>query len=65
MKTNALTEKEAAVYIGMSVSYLRQTRIEGTLRERTPGPTYVKIGRAVRYLIADLDQWLNQHRRES
>ncbi len=58
----ALTEKEAACYINMSESYLRKARMDGDLRNRTPGPPFVKIGRAVRYLKHDLDQWLAEHR---
>ncbi len=58
----ALTEKEAARYITMSTSYLRKARIDGDLQHRTPGPPFVKIGRAVRYLKADLDGWLAEHR---
>ena len=29
---------------------------------RSPGPKFVKIGRSVRYLIEDLDYWLEAHR---
>lgn len=59
---NALTEKQAAAYIGMSVPYLRIDRMNGHREGRTPGPPFVKIGRAVRYLRRDLDQWLDDHR---
>ena len=62
MKSSALKEREAATYVGMSVSYLRQTRMEGNRKGRTPGPPYIKIGRAVRYLIEDLDVWLKENR---
>lgn len=62
MKSSALKEGEAATYVGMSVSYLRQTRMEGNRKGRTPGPAYIKIGRAVRYLIEDLDTWLKENR---
>ena len=27
-------------------------------RERGPGPPFIRIGRAVRYRISDLDEWL-------
>lgn len=54
------TEKEAAIYIGMSVSFLRQSRSNGDRVNRTPGPRYVRIGRAVRYLKDDLDSWLQE-----
>jgi predicted DNA-binding transcriptional regulator AlpA len=53
-----LTEKEAAHYIGMSASYLKKDRMEGRIGGRTPGPKYLKIGKSIRYLKEDLDQWL-------
>ena len=58
----ALTEKEAATYISMSRSFLRQARSNGDRLNRTPAPRHIKIGRSVRYLIEDLDSWLDQFR---
>jgi predicted DNA-binding transcriptional regulator AlpA len=56
---HVLSETEAAEYIGMSRAYLRAART----RERgTPGPPYLRVGRAIRYLVADLDVWLERHR---
>ena len=55
----ALTEQETSEYIGMSRSFLRQSRMEGNRTNRTPAPPFIKIGRAVRYLIEDLDRWLD------
>ncbi len=57
----AMTEIEAAIYINMSRSYLRQDRMNGIRHNRTPGPRYMKIGRRIRYLIEDLDAWLEAH----
>ncbi|SRR6266542_3080477 len=52
-----LRSAEAAVYIGMSDSWLRQTRMAG----RTDGPAFVRAGaRSVRYRLADLDRWLER-----
>ena len=59
----ALTEQQTSVYIGMSRSFLRQSRMEGNRDNRTPAPPFIKIGRAVRYLKEDLDSWLNQFNR--
>ena len=59
---NALNEADASRYIGYSRSFLRKDRCEGHRRNRTPGPAYIKIGRAVRYLLSDLDAWLLAHR---
>lgn len=56
----ALSDREAAIYIGMSVAFLRQDRLNGYREGRTPGPRWVKIGRSVRYLREDLDEWLEQ-----
>lgn len=55
-------EKEAARYIGMSVQFLRKSRIEGRRKSRTPGPPFHKIGKSVRYSLCDLDAWLLEHR---
>ena len=59
-----LTEKQAAPYIGMSRSFLRQSRMNGKRQNRTPGPPFLKIGRKVLYLADDLDTWLMEHRHE-
>lgn len=57
-----LRSNEAAIFIAMSESFLRQSRIYGDLPGRTPGPPYLKVGRSVRYLVADLETWLEEHR---
>jgi predicted DNA-binding transcriptional regulator AlpA len=56
----AYSDREAAIYLGMSVSFLRQDRLNGHREGRTPGPRWIKIGRSVRYLREDLDDWLEQ-----
>lgn len=58
-ESRTLTDAEASRYIGMSTSWLRQSRMRGDPQ----APPYVKIGRSVRYLRDDLDGWLEQHRR--
>ena len=63
-KHRLMTEKQAAPYIGMSRSFLRQSRMNGKRENRTPGPPYLKIGRKVLYLAEDLDAWLLEHRHE-
>ena len=55
-----LTEVEASHYIGMSRSFLRQSRMDGNRENRTPAPPFIKIGRSVRYLKEDLDAWLDE-----
>ncbi len=59
---NVLREKEAAAYIGMSRSYLRQSRMNGDRLTRAPAPPWIQVGRAVRYLRSDLDDWLKSQR---
>lgn len=55
MQNNSvLNEKEAASYIGMSVHFLRQARCYKPDR----GPKFIKIERAVRYRVSDLDAFL-------
>jgi predicted DNA-binding transcriptional regulator AlpA len=61
---NALKDPEASRYIGMSESFLRQSRMDGVRENRTAGPPYIKIGRAVRYLREDLDAWLARYRQQ-
>lgn len=56
----ALTEMETGKYIGMSRSFLAQSRMDGNRGHRTPAPHFIKIGRSVRYLREDLDQWLDE-----
>jgi len=63
-RSRLLTEKQAAPYIGMSQSFLRQSRMNGRRQRRTSGPPFPKIGRKVLYLTEDLDNWLLEHRHE-
>ena len=58
----AIDEKDASRYIGMSIAYLRRSRMEGNHNNQTPAPPFIKIGRSVRYLVSDLDDWLLAHR---
>ena len=51
-----LRSAEAARYIDMSDSWLRQTRMMG----RTDGPPFLRQGRAIRYRRCDLDRWLER-----
>ena len=59
MKNRVLREPDAAEYIGVSVSYLRQSRSRAA---RCDGPPFVKQGRTVGYLVDDLDTYLEKHR---
>ncbi len=61
-KKEIFTEKEAALYISMSRSFLSQDRMNGTRNGRTIEQDFVKLGRAVRYRKDDLDSWLLKNR---
>ena len=50
-RSRTLPDREAAIYIGMSESWLRQSRVTGN----PDAPPFLKIGRSVRYLRSDLD----------
>ena len=53
-----LTEIEAAGRLGLKVATLRAWRHQGR------GPAFVRLGRAIRYLGNDIDEFLtaNRHR---
>lgn len=60
--TDLVTEEQAAERIGLSVSFLRSDRCRGHVGNRTAGPPWYQLGRAIRYRVADLDDWLAQRR---
>jgi predicted DNA-binding transcriptional regulator AlpA len=53
------TPKEAAKFMRVSVSWLAKARMRGD------GPSYVKLGRAVRYDEGGLSDWLKTRARSS
>ena len=57
-----LNERESCRYLAVSRSFLAKARMDGTLAGRTPGPPFIRIGRAIRYDVTDLDAWLREHR---
>ena len=48
----ALTEKQVAHNLGLSVATLRAWRLRGG------GPRFVRFGRAVRYLVTDVERYI-------
>jgi excisionase family DNA binding protein len=50
--SQALTEHEVARQLGLSVATLRAWRLKGK------GPRFVRFGRAVRYLAADVEHFV-------
>jgi predicted DNA-binding transcriptional regulator AlpA len=54
-----LTQAQVAQELGVSEAWCERRRWSGT------GPAFVKVGRRVRYLRADLDAWVAAQRRTS
>lgn len=54
-----LDTSAAAAYIGMSEEWLKKARITGSLSDGRELPVFIKIGRSVKYLKADLDIFLH------
>jgi predicted DNA-binding transcriptional regulator AlpA len=52
IQTNAWTEREVAGLLGLSVATLR------AWRHRGEGPRFLRLGRAVRYLPADVEDFV-------
>jgi hypothetical protein len=52
-------QKQAARYLGMSTSFLKQKRLDGA------GPAYCRVGKRVIYRQEDLDNFLQKHRVET
>jgi predicted DNA-binding transcriptional regulator AlpA len=53
-----MNSAEAAKFIGLSVWWLVKARSNGT------GPSFIKIGRAVRYSKFSLIDFINRHAQE-
>ncbi|MDO8954616.1 MAG: DNA-binding protein [Gammaproteobacteria bacterium] len=58
-KKTIFTEKEAAEYIGMSVSFLTNSRSIGNKRGAARAPKFFKNGRCIRYRKSELDRFNN------
>ena len=54
-----LNSEEAADYLGLQRTTLEAWRCRGG------GPRFVKLGRAVRYRQADLDDWIESRVRDN
>ena len=51
-----LSTKEVAAKFGLGVRYLETARTQGD------GPAFIRLGRAVRYRVRDINQWLDSRR---
>jgi predicted DNA-binding transcriptional regulator AlpA len=59
--TSALTEAEAAQYIGMSAAWLKKSRTK-RFRSLIDAPPFIRAGvKRVVYRIEDLDKWQQRH----
>ena len=56
-----LTEVEAADFLGVSVSALRKSRMNGARTNHLPPPPFVRLGRRVLYRHSDLTKYLDGH----
>jgi len=56
MDNKLLSNSEAAEFLGMSPDTLPRWRWEGV------GPAYLKVGRSIKYRLADLEAFLNESR---
>jgi predicted DNA-binding transcriptional regulator AlpA len=54
-----MTPGEAAEFLRVSVSWLSKSRMTGR------GPTYLKLGRSIRYGEVAIQQWMNSRQRLS
>ena len=59
IRPRAMRVNDVAEYTSISVSTLNKLRLTGG------GPTYVKIGKSVVYLISDIDAWLDAKRQKA
>lgn len=58
----AMSENDAAAYLGISRITLRQGRCEGKRSNHMPPPPYVRVGRRILYIKKDLEDFLIKHR---
>jgi len=57
-----MSEADAACYLGVSRSTLRQGRMDGGREKHAGSPIFVRLGRKIIYLRDDLDRWLESNR---
>ncbi len=63
-KKRLLASLEAAEYLGISHSYLRQLRSDGHIGRRVSPPPHIRVGKiGLRYDIRDLDRWIEDQPR--
>ena len=60
MTPRLITEQDAARYLGVSRSYLANSRCQ----MNPNAPAFVKHGRMIRYDLRDLDAWIDKYRKD-
>jgi excisionase family DNA binding protein len=55
-----MTTPQAAAYLGLGITTLEKWRLV-----RNNGPKFLRLGRAIRYRLKDLDAWLDESVRTS
>ena len=50
---------ETAHYLGVCKSDIDKSRVTGELRGH-PAPSFIKLGRSIRYRVEDLNKWLKE-----
>ena len=63
VKKRLYTVAEAAEYLAVSEDFLRKDCSEGPRKNRTPGPDPWRCGNIVRYVLEDMDEWIEIHRK--
>ena len=64
IKTELLSTKQAAPYLGCAVNSLKLSRTTGQLFS-VQAPAYIKMGAAVRYKLSTIEEWLKQFTEQS
>lgn len=64
VQNKLIDERAAAERLGVSIAFLRADRYRGHVGNRTPGPPFYRVGRAIRYSVTDLEAWLSAQRVE-
>ncbi len=57
-----ISERDAARVLGVSQISLRRGRMDGPRVNRMPVPPYIKLGKSVKYDLADLEHFIAAHR---
>lgn len=62
--TGLLTEREACKFLKVSRDFLARRRMKVLPANASPGPPYIRMGRSIKYCLADLRAWIAANRHE-